>query len=115
VDTPTTPAEVLTTDFFAFDDAEDSYQLRSDSPAARAVEIGDAVLGLVTSCDLTAPPEWVVVRNAAVPQLPAQGTLRERGERAAALHERYAYWTTIGSAIACWALIAAEGHDIAPR
>jgi nucleoside phosphorylase len=98
--------QVLTTDFFAFDDAEDSYHLRNYDPTAQAVEMGDAVLALVTSQDLTDPPPWLIVRNASDPQIPAGGTLHDRAAQAAAIYEHYGYWTTVNSAIACWALIA---------
>jgi len=35
----TNPPTVITTDFFAFDDTDDSYGLREFDPKARAVEI----------------------------------------------------------------------------
>ena len=100
-----TPA-VLTTDFFAFDDTTDSYGLRSYNPRARAVEMGDAVLGLVCSQDLSHPPAWVIVRNASDPQMGGGASLKEQANEAAKIYEKYGYWTTVGSAIACWALIA---------
>jgi hypothetical protein len=68
--------------------------------------MGDAVLGLVTSQDLTDPPPWLIVRNASDPQIAAGGTLLDRAAQAAAIYEKYGYWTTVNSAIACWALIA---------
>jgi hypothetical protein len=104
------PAEVLTTDFFAFDDAENSYGLRTYDPEARAVEMGDAVLGLVAAedlADLAEPPAWVCVRNASDPQMPKADTLAEEAKQAAQIYEHYGYLTTVGSAITCWALIAA--------
>lgn len=101
------PAEVLTTDFFAFDDAENSYGLRTYDPAARAVEMGDAVLGLVATTDLESPPAWVCVRNASDPQMPQGATLSDEAKQAAQIYEHYGYLTTVGSAITCWALIAA--------
>lgn len=101
------PAEVLTTDFFAFDDAENSYGLRTYDPNARAVEMGDAVLGLVATQDLQNPPAWVCVRNASDPQIPEANTLADEAKQAAQIYEQYGYLTTVGSAITCWALIAA--------
>jgi nucleoside phosphorylase len=103
----TVPATVLTTDFFAFDDATDSYKLRAYNPNAHAVEMGDAVLGLVCSEDLYDPPPWAIVRNASDPQIDGTGTVQEQAEEAAQIYEKYGYWTTVGSAIGCWALIAA--------
>jgi nucleoside phosphorylase len=100
------PRTVLTTDFFAFDDAENSYGLRTYNPRARAVEMGDAVLGLVCSQDIEQAPPWVIVRNASDPQIAGNGDVREQASEAAHIYERYGYWTTVGSAIACWAVIA---------
>jgi hypothetical protein len=100
------PVDVLTTDFFAFDDAEDHYGLRAYEPQAHAVEMGDAVLGLVCAQDIADPPAWALVRNASDPQIEDLGSIEQEASKAAAIYEQYGYWTTIGSAIACWALIA---------
>jgi nucleoside phosphorylase len=99
-------ANVLTTDFFAFDDTTDSYGLRAYDPSARAVEMGDAVLGLVCAEDIHKPPAWVIVRNASDPQIDGSRELKEQASEAAHIYEKYGYWTTLGSAIACWAVIA---------
>lgn len=99
-----TPLSVLTTDFFAFDDADDHYGLRSYEPDAKAVEMDDAALALAAG-DLSAPPTWVSVRNASDPQMNG-ASLDEETKQAAAIYEKYGYWTTVGSAITCWALIA---------
>jgi hypothetical protein len=98
---------VLTTDFFAFDNAANSYGLRTYNAKAHAVEMGDAVLGLVCAKDLHDAPPWAIVRNASDPQIGGPGTLTEQAQEAAEIYEKYGYWTTVGSAIACWALIAA--------
>ena len=100
------PATVLTTDFFAFDDTTDSYGLRAYNPHAHAVEMGDAVLGLVCAEDLAKPPRWAIVRNASDPQIDGSVPLKEQAQQAAHIYEKYGYWTTVGSAIGCWALIA---------
>jgi nucleoside phosphorylase len=100
------PAAVLTTDFFAFDDTTDSYGLRAYNPHAHAVEMGDAVLGLVCAEDLANPPRWAIVRNASDPQIDGSVPLKEQAQQAAHIYEKYGYWTTVGSAIGCWALIA---------
>jgi nucleoside phosphorylase len=99
------PAAVLTTDFFAFDDTTDSYGLRAYNQQARAVEMGDAVLGLVCAEDLSSPPPWAIVRNASDPQIDGSLPLKEQAQQAAHIYEQYGYWTTVGSAIACWSLI----------
>jgi hypothetical protein len=100
-------AHVLTTDFFAFDNGSDHYGLRAYDADARAVEMGDAVLGLVATEDLAHPPAWLIVRNASDPQIEGDATLRAQASEAAGIYERYGYWTTVGSAIACWAEVVA--------
>jgi nucleoside phosphorylase len=97
---------VVTTDFFAFDDTTDHYGLRAVDHNARAVEMGDAVLGLVAAEDLTDPPAWVVVRNASDPQIDGSLTVPQQAAAAARIYEKYGYWTTVASAITTWALIA---------
>jgi nucleoside phosphorylase len=104
-DTHADPTTVITTDFFAFDDASDHYGLRTFQPDAKAVEMDDAALALACT-DLPNPPPWVSVRNASDPQM-NDPTLAEETKQAAAIYEKYGYWTTIGSAITCWALAAA--------
>ncbi len=104
VDAHDHPAQAVSTDFFAFDDAEDHYGLRTYDPRARAVEMDDAALGLACT-DLADPPPWVSVRNASDPQMTG-GDLAEEKTQAAAIYEKYGYWTTIASAITCWSLIA---------
>ena len=103
-DTKAKPTSVLTTDFFAFDDADDHYGLRTYQPDAKAVEMDDAALGLALT-DITEPPPWVSIRNASDPQM-NEATLALETKDAAAIYEKYGYWTTIGSAITCWALTA---------
>ena len=70
-------------------------------------EMGDAVLGLV-SRRMRKPPRWVVVRNVSDPQIKAEGTLKEQAELAAQIYKAFGRWSTVCSAIVCWALIAAE-------
>jgi len=70
-------------------------------------EMGDAVLGLVAS-QLESPPRWVAVRNVSDPQIEAVGTLKEQDTIAAQIYKGFGRWSTVCSAIVCWALIAAE-------
>jgi hypothetical protein len=97
------PLDVVTTDFFAFDDSNNDYRLQG---LGVAVEMGDAVLGMVIEKMGRGAPRWTAVRNASDPQIDAKGlTLKEAAIKAAQIYERFGYWTTISSAIACWALI----------
>jgi len=71
-----------------------------------AVEMGDAVLGLVCQDLGSAAPGWLAIRNASDPQIDGTLPLDEQKKTAARIYERYGYWTTVGSAIATWAVIA---------
>jgi len=95
--------DVVTTDFFAFDDSSNTYGLRE---LGGAVEMGDAVLGLVISQMKESVPKWVSIRNASDPQIDDQGlTPAQAAQKAAQIYERFGYWTTIPSAITCWSVI----------
>jgi hypothetical protein len=97
------PPDVVTTDFFAFDDTANDFGLKG---LGAAVEMGDAVLGMVVKQAGSSAPGWVAVRNASDPQIASTGlTEKEAARKAAQIYERFGYWTTIPSAIACWALI----------
>jgi purine-nucleoside phosphorylase len=95
--------EVVTTDFFAFDDTKNTFHLEG---LGGAVEMGDAVLGLVVQELGAAAPLWMAIRNASDPEIDSTGlTGKEAATKAAQIYERYGYWTTIPSAITCWAVI----------
>lgn len=97
-------SSVVTTDFFGFDTSDDHYGLQGFGNVS---EMGDAVLGLVAS-QMTAPPRWLAVRNVSDPQIKATGTLREQAALAAQIYKGFGRWSSVCSAIVCWALIAAE-------
>ena len=98
-------ASVLTTDFFGFDTSDDHYGLKGLGDVS---EMGDAVLGLVMSKIGAGAPRWVAVRNVSDPQIKAEGTLRQQAEVAAQIYKGFGRWSSVCSAIVCWALIAAE-------
>jgi Phosphorylase superfamily len=96
---------VVTTDFFGFDTSDDHFKLQHLGDVS---EMGDAVLGLVTS-EMQKPPRWIAVRNVSDPQIDATGrTLREQAKVAAQIYKAFGRWSSVCSAIACWSLIAAE-------
>lgn len=95
--------DVVTTDFFAYDNSIDTYGLQS---LGSAVEMGDAVLGLVCDEMGVSAPEWYAVRNASDPQIDGNLSPKDQIQLAARIYEKYGYWTTVESALACWALIA---------
>jgi hypothetical protein len=95
--------DVVTTDFFAFDDSSNTFGLQG---LGGAVEMGDAVLGMVIGQLGSAAPKWAAVRNASDPEIDSKGlTEKEAATKAAQIYEKFGYWTTIPSAVTCWALI----------
>jgi Phosphorylase superfamily len=97
---------VLTTDFFGFDTSDNHYKLQGLGAVS---EMGDAVLGLVASQMGASAPRWVAVRNVSDPQIKADGlTLRQQAQVAAQIYKGFGRWSSVCSAIVCWALIAAE-------
>ena len=96
---------VLTTDFFGFDTSNDYYSLQGLGDVS---EMGDAVLGLVASQMGSKAPRWVAVRNVSDPQIKSEGTLKQQAQLAAQIYKGFGRWSSVCSAIVCWALIAAE-------
>jgi nucleoside phosphorylase len=96
---------VVTTDFFGFDISDNHYKLRG---LGEVCEMGDAVLGLVAQQLGASAPRWVAVRNVSDPQIKAEGTLKEQATLAANIYKAFGRWSSVCSAIVCWALIAAE-------
>lgn len=107
MDGQATPAfhPVLTTDFFEFGTSANALD-----EEGCAVEMGDAVLGLL--CDeLPSPPRWAIVRNISDPQI--NGDLPTEPRRinmqthwAVWYYEVYGYWTSVTGALATWAIVA---------
>ena len=98
-------SSVMTTDFFGFDTSNNHYHLQGLGDVS---EMGDAVLGLVASRIGDKAPRWVAVRNVSDPQIKAEGTLRQQAVVAAQIYKGFGRWSSVCSAIVCWALIAAE-------
>jgi uridine phosphorylase len=96
------PQCVLTTDFFGFDTTNNHWGLKG---MGAVCEMGDAILGLVTSRMGKAAPAWVAVRNVSDPQIKAEGTLQDQEHEAAQIYKGFGRWSSVCSAIVCWALI----------
>lgn len=101
-------SSVVTTDFFGFDTSDDHYHLQGLGDVS---EMGDAVLGLVCSKMGTKAPRWLAVRNVSDPEIKAEGTLRQQAAIAAQIYKGFGRWSSVCSAITCWALIAAESES----
>jgi phosphorylase superfamily protein len=97
---------VVTTDFFGFDTSNDHYKLQG---LGDVCEMGDAVLGLVASEIGDGAPRWLAIRNVSDPQITADGlTLKQQAAIAAQIYKGFGRWSSVCSAITCWASIAAE-------
>ena len=94
---------IVTTDFFGFDTSDDHFKLQGLGDAS---EMGDAVLGMVVQ-SLDDPPAWLAIRNVSDPQIAAEGTLKQQAQAAATIYMAYGRWSSVCSAIVCWAAVAA--------
>jgi hypothetical protein len=90
----------LTTDYFEYGTSANNLQQEGC-----AVEMGDAVLGLVAD-ELAAPPKWVVVRNLSDPQINGELDHDLQVDYAVWYYEKFGFWTSIMSALTTWAIIA---------
>lgn len=95
---------VVTTDFFGFDTSNNHFRLQGLGDVS---EMGDAVLGAVAR-QMETPPRWLAVRNVSDPQIKAVGTIEQQAKVAATIYKGFGRWSSVCSAIVCWALIAAE-------
>jgi hypothetical protein len=96
---------VVTTDFFGFDTSDNHFKLQGLGDVS---EMGDGILGLVTSEMGKAAPRWLAIRNVSDPQIKAEGTLKQQEQVAAQIYKGFGRWSTVCSAITCWASIVAE-------
>ena len=96
---------ILSTDWFEFGTTTNGLDRRGCG-----VEMGDAVLGMVAKELGAAAPGWLVVRNLSNPpingELPTE-PIDMQGHWSEFFYKTYGYWTSINSAIATWAVIAA--------
>ncbi len=99
---------ILTTDYFEFGNSVNAADLWQEGCG---VEMGDAVLGLVCTDDLsTNIPKWAVVRNLSDPQINGAITnkpskLNMQAHWAVWYYATYGYWTSVMSSLTTWAII----------
>jgi purine-nucleoside phosphorylase len=96
---------VLTTDFFGFDTSDNHFKLQGLGDVS---EMGDAILGLVASEMGASAPRYLAIRNVSDPQIKAEGTIRQQAQIAANIYKGFGRWSSVCSAITCWASIVAE-------
>jgi hypothetical protein len=98
-------SSVVTTDFFGFDTSDDHFRLQGLGDVS---EMGDAILGLVAKDMGAKAPRWLAIRNVSDPQIKAEGPLKQQEQVAAQIYKGFGRWSSVCSAITCWASIAAE-------
>jgi len=97
---------VVTTDFFGFDTSDNHYKLQGVGDCS---EMGDAILGLVASQIGAQAPRWLAIRNVSDPQIKADDlTLKQQAALAATIYKGFGRWSSVCSAITCWASIVPE-------
>jgi hypothetical protein len=97
---------VETVDYFGFANTNDSFGIAHNYPDARTEEMDDATLPLALA-QLPNAPLWCSIRNASDPQVRSDlGDIESQKRWANQIYKKYGYWTTIGSAIATWTVIA---------
>ena len=95
---------ILTTDYFGFDNSTNTFGLQGHGDLS---EMGDAVLGMVCAQRPKTAPTYVIVRNVSDPQIAADGkTLRQQAKIAGDIYKGFGRWSTVCSAIVCWAIVA---------
>jgi nucleoside phosphorylase len=97
-------SSVVTTDIFGFDTTDNHFKLQG---LGDACEMGDAVLGMVAKSLEDAAPPWLAIRNVSDPEIAAEGTIKQQAQVAATIYKAYGRWSTVCSAIVCWAAVAA--------
>ena len=97
-------SSVVTTDFFGFDTSNNHFKLWGLGDVS---EMGDAILGMVATKMGAAVPGWVAIRNVSDPQIKATGTIKDQGKIATQIYKGFGRWSSVCSAIVCWATIAA--------
>ena len=97
-------SSVVTTDFFGFDTSNNHYNLWNLGDVS---EMGDAVLGLVATDMGDSAPLWLAIRNVSDPEIKAEGTIQQQTKTAGQIYKAFGRWSSICSAITCWASIAA--------
>jgi len=93
-----TPNVCVTTDGFLYDDAADTDHLQG---LGCMVEMDDAVVALAIDQLGASAPQWLSIRNASDPQMPAGATKQESSD----IYLKYGFYTSFTSVLACWAAV----------
>ncbi len=96
---------VVTTRGFQYDDTANTFELKGKGDAC---EMGDAVLGYVCNELGADAPDYVMVRNVSDPEIDSSDP--EASKLANYIYEHFGRWSTVCSAIVCWAIVAGPGQ-----
>ncbi|MBD0373727.1 MAG: hypothetical protein ICV60_23045 [Pyrinomonadaceae bacterium] len=94
---------ILTTDVFEYGTSTNNLD-----KLGMAVEMDDAVLGLVCS-EMKSPPKWACVRNLSDPTINGHLSVPAQKKCAVYYYQKFGYWTTVMSALTTWGIIAGFG------
>lgn len=95
---------VVTTRGFQYDDTANTFELQGHGDAC---EMGDAVLGYVCRELGAGAPSYAMVRNVSDPQIDSSD--QEAGALANYIYAHFGRWSSVCSAIVCWAIVAELG------
>ncbi len=93
---------VLTTADFEYDDTANTFHLKGKGDIC---EMGDAVLGSVCQSLGAAAPDYAAIRNVSDPEVDSSDP--DAGALADYIYEHFGRWSSVCSAIVCWAVVAA--------
>jgi len=92
---------IVTTDFFAFDDSQDTYKLQG---LGRACDMGDAMVA--SALQPLGSLKFYAIRNASDPQIPnPDNDIKAAANQSNDIYAEYGGLTTAASVIATWAII----------
>jgi nucleoside phosphorylase len=94
-------AGVLTTADFEYDDTANTFHLKGKGDVC---EMGDAVLGSVCRQLGAAAPRYAAVRNVSDPEIDSSDP--DASKLANYIYEHFGRWSSVCSAIVCWAIVA---------
>src|SRR5262249_28196548 len=92
---------VVTTRGFQYDDTANTFELKGKGDVC---EMGDAVLGYVCKELGEHAPDYAIVRNVSDPEI--NSAEAQAGALANYIYEHFGRWSTVCSAIVCWAIVA---------
>jgi nucleoside phosphorylase len=98
---PSAAQGILTTPGFQYDDTADTFHLKGKGDVC---EMGDAVLGLACQSLGSNAPAYVAVRNVSDPEVDSSDP--QASQLANFIYENFGRWSSVCSAIACWAIVA---------